>query len=62
MESISFVGYTAKTMSTILVDECNKLYGEKPGDDATACVIKIKRREPMNILSGRRPIATIATE
>lgn len=52
MESISFVGYTAKTMSTILVDECNKLYGEKPGDDATACVIKIKRREPMNILFG----------
>ena len=52
LESISFVGYTAKTMSTILVDECNKLYGEKPGDDATACVIKIKRREPMNILFG----------
>ena len=52
LESISFVGYTAKTLSTILVDECNKLYGEKPGDDATACVIKIKRREPMNILFG----------
>lgn len=31
MESISLVGYTAKTLSTILVDECNKLYGENRG-------------------------------
>ena len=46
------MGYTAKTLSTILVDECNKLYGEKPGDDATACVIRIRKREPMNILFG----------
>lgn len=52
MESISMVGYTAKTLSTILVDECNKLYGEKPGDDTTACVIRIRKREPMNILFG----------
>ena len=52
METISEVGYTAKTLSTILVDECNKLYGGKPGDDATACVIRIRRREPMNILFG----------
>ena len=34
------------------MDECNKLYGEKPGDDATACVIRIRKREPMNILFG----------
>ncbi len=52
METIADVGYTAKTLSTILVDECNKLYGGKPGDDATACVIRIRRREPMNILFG----------
>lgn len=52
METIADVGYTAKTLSTILVDECNRLYGEKPGDDATACVIRIRRREPMNILFG----------
>lgn len=45
-------GYTAKTLSTMLVDECFRLYGEKPGDDATACVVKIRRREPMNILFG----------
>lgn len=52
METISTAGYTAKTLSTILVDECNKLYGSKPGDDATACVVRVRRREPMNILFG----------
>ena len=45
-------GYTAKTLSTMLVDECNKLYGQKPGDDTTACVVKIRQREPVNILFG----------
>ena len=52
MEALANVGYTAKTLSTYLVDEVNKLYGEKPGDDATACVVKVRRREPMNILFG----------
>ncbi|MGM9681416.1 MAG: SpoIIE family protein phosphatase [Eubacteriales bacterium] len=52
MESIADVGYTAKTLSTILVDECNKLYGGRPGDDATACVVRIRKREPMNLLFG----------
>ncbi|MCI9449855.1 MAG: SpoIIE family protein phosphatase [Clostridiales bacterium] len=52
MTTFAHVGYTAKTLSTMLVDECNKLYGYHPGDDATACVIKIRRREPMNILFG----------
>ena len=52
MESLSHAGYTAKTLSTILVDECDKLYGRKPGDDATACVVSIRKREPMNMLFG----------
>ena len=51
-ENLAHVGYTAKTLSTILVDECDRLYGNMPGDDATACVIKIRKREPMNILFG----------
>ena len=46
MESLAHVGYTAKTLSTMLVDECNKLYGNKPGDDATACVVTSRKREP----------------
>ena len=50
MLGIADVGYTAKTLSTMLIDECDKQYGFHPGDDATACVIRIRRREPMNIL------------
>lgn len=52
MSSFSHIGYTAKTLSTMLVDECNKQYGYHPGDDTTACVIKIRKREPMNLLFG----------
>ncbi len=52
METVSVAGYTAKNLSTILIDECNKLYGGEPGDDATACVVRIRKREPMNILFG----------
>lgn len=52
MEALAPVGYTAKTLSTILVDECFKLYGGEPGDDATACVVKIRRRTPVNMLFG----------
>ena len=52
LEPLADVGYTAKTLSTILVDECFKLYGGRPGDDATACVVRIRRREPMNMLFG----------
>ena len=52
MKTFADVGYTAKTLSTMLIDECNKQYGYHPGDDATACVVRIRRREPMNILFG----------
>ncbi len=52
LETLAPAGYTAKTLSTMLVDECNKLYGGKPGDDATACVVRIRKREPMNMLFG----------
>ena len=52
MEVMSVSGLTAKNLSTLLVDECDKLYGFEPGDDATACVVKIRKREPMNILFG----------
>ncbi len=52
MAAMSTVGYTAKTLATMLVDECDKLYGGKPGDDTTAVVVKVRRREPVNILFG----------
>ncbi len=52
MRAITPIGYTAKTLATMLVDECNKQYDYKPGDDATACVIRIRKRVPMNVLFG----------
>ncbi len=52
MVGMSVAGYTAKTLATMLIDECNKEYGYRPGDDASACVVKIRKREPMNILFG----------
>ena len=36
----------------MLVDECYTLYGGQPRDDATACVVRIRQRTPMNILFG----------
>lgn len=52
LETLAPAGYTAKTLSTMLVDECDKLYGHKPGDDATACIVRIRKRVPMNMLFG----------
>ncbi len=43
---------TAKTLSTMLIDECSKLYGQKPGDDATCCAVRIRKRVPMNLMFG----------
>jgi hypothetical protein len=52
MAGMSLVGYTAKVLCTMLVDECDKLYGYHPLDDATAAVVRIRKRVPMNILFG----------
>ena len=52
MEALARCGYTAKTLSTMLVDECDRLYEHKPGDDVTACVVRIRKRVPMNMLFG----------
>lgn len=52
VEPLVCAGYTAKTLATILVDECDRLYGNKPGDDTTACVVRVRKREPVNILFG----------
>jgi hypothetical protein len=43
---------TAKAMSTILLDECNRLYQGEPGDDTTVCSIKIRPRTHVNLLIG----------
>ncbi|HZK35303.1 MAG TPA: SpoIIE family protein phosphatase [Bacillota bacterium] len=43
---------TAKSMTTMLIDECNRLYDEKPGDDTTVCCIRIRKRQPVNLMIG----------
>lgn len=52
MEVMAMNGLTAKNLATMLIDECNRLYGNEPGDDATACVVKVRKREPINLLFG----------
>ena len=52
VETVAHVGYNAKTLATMLIDEVDKLYGHKPGDDATACVVRIRKRNPINMCFG----------
>ncbi len=52
MEDFVTAGFSAKNLSTILIDECNKLYDNHPGDDTTACVVRIRKRKSLNLLFG----------
>lgn len=44
--------FTAKTISAMLINKCASLYGGEPGDDTTACTVKIRPRRPMNMMIG----------
>lgn len=52
MEAIIDVGFTAKTLSTVLTDECLRLYGGNPGDDTTAMTVRIRARQQTNLMIG----------
>ncbi len=52
METMYDSGFTAKTLSTILLDECNRLYEGEPGDDTTVCTVKLRERQAMNLMIG----------
>jgi hypothetical protein len=52
MEAEYNCDFTAKTLSTLLLNACNDLYAEKPGDDTTVCVLKIRQRRTVNMLFG----------
>ncbi|MEG1879621.1 MAG: SpoIIE family protein phosphatase, partial [Pseudoflavonifractor sp.] len=43
---------TAKTVSAMVTGECNKLYAGHPGDDTTACTVRIRKRRPLNLMIG----------
>jgi hypothetical protein len=52
MEEIWETRFTAKTLSSILINKCYSLYEGEPGDDTTVCTLKIRRRAPINFLIG----------
>ena len=52
MANMTLAGHTAKALCELLIEACNQLYEGKPGDDATACVVRVRKRAPMNILFG----------
>ncbi|MDR2247962.1 MAG: serine/threonine-protein phosphatase [Treponema sp.] len=52
MEGVYNREYTAKTLSSILLDKCYSLYGGEPGDDTTICTVKIRRRQSVSLLIG----------
>lgn len=52
METIGEIGFTAKTLAAMLLDETNRLYEGEPADDATVCVVKIRPREQVNLVIG----------
>lgn len=52
MEILVSAEYPAKTLSSMLVDKCVELYGGKPRDDVTACVVRVRKREVLNMLFG----------
>ena len=52
LESVYRPEYTAKTVSSMLTAKCDSLYGGEPGDDTTACTVRIRQRKPMNFMIG----------
>lgn len=52
MEVLYDAGFTAKTLTTILLEQCNRLYENKPGDDTTVCTVRVRSREPVNLMIG----------
>lgn len=46
------VDYPAKTIAKILSDECNRLYGNAPGDDTTVVALRIIERTSVNLVFG----------
>ncbi len=52
LETVYDGSFTAKTLAAMLVGECTRLYGNKPGDDTTACAVRIRRRKTVNLMIG----------
>jgi hypothetical protein len=52
LEAMYESNFSAKMVSTVLLDQCAQLYGGTPGDDTTIASVKIRKREPMSLIIG----------
>ena len=52
MEPLCHVGFSAKTLNTILLDECYRRYNGEPGDDTTALTVYMRTHEQVNLMIG----------
>ena len=52
LEKMVHPEFTAKTVSALLLDECCKLYGGKPGDDTTVAVARVRGRHTVSLVVG----------
>lgn len=43
---------SSMSLATYLIDYCNQLYNNKPGDDVTAGIVRIRKRSQVNLLIG----------
>lgn len=43
---------TAKTITSLISDECNRLYAYRPGDDTTIATVQIRKRKMCNLMMG----------
>lgn len=52
LEAVYERSYSSKVVATILLDQCSLLYGGFPGDDTTIAAVKIRSRQPINLMIG----------
>ncbi|MDY4976252.1 MAG: serine/threonine-protein phosphatase, partial [Clostridia bacterium] len=43
---------SAQAFSSMIVDACNDLYQNQPGDDTTAAAVRVRRRQVVNLMFG----------
>ena len=43
---------SAQAISSLIVDACNDLYQNQPGDDTTAAAVRVRRRQVVNLMFG----------
>ena len=43
---------SAKSTASLIIDECDRLYGGRPGDDTTIAVARVRNRHTVNLVVG----------